>query len=49
MRGTKRNEVSELHYVDVPGCDYTPKKGAGNKLRQDKKEEKVGGFGSWGG
>ena len=34
---------------DVPGCDKTPKRGTkGDTLMQDKKKDKVGGFGSWG-
>ena len=36
-------------YVDVPGCDRTPRMGTrGNKLRQDKRKKKLGAFGSWG-
>ena len=31
---------------DVPGCDKTPRRGTrGNKLRQDKKERKLGALG----
>ena len=41
----ERGFLTASAYVDVPGCDRTPRMGTrGNKLRQDKRKRKK----SWG-